>query len=408
MTVHPDSFVQQQQPVSFVKAPLPPSPQAPYAVQPHQGPPHPAVQQPQSPLPRPAIDALLDKQVELGASDLHLAADTFPWISLHGSTLPMTGMTERTLPADTLRRLLRQIVSDAEWKSYEDNKRLDFSHATDGSRFRGHYAVSGGEPMAVFRAIPNEVPNFDELGLPEVVRKFADAEAGLYIFVGVTGSGKSSSLNALIKEIKIKYAKKIVTIESPVEFKHGHGKSMIVQREVGEDVESFEIGIEDAMREAPDIIVVGEMRDSKTMQAALRAATSGHVVFTTLHAESTADAPTRILDSMPPARLAEVRSMLSRTLRGVVYQKLLPVKGGKGRALAAEVLHMNPAISNMIRNNALEGIAAQLNDGASGNVPFEVSLSRLVLDGTVNEATAERAELVPGSFQRAYRAGRRE
>lgn len=368
--------------------------------------------QPQQPQqvapPRPAIETLLGQMLDLNASDLHLATGTFPWISQHGRTLPMPGLKDRVLSEAAMLSLLQQIVTPERWESYLKNKRLDFSHATEHSRYRGHYArAGGGKPMAVFRTIPNVVPNFEDLGLPEVMRTFVDAESGLYPIIGVTGSGKSSTLAALLKEIKMRHAKKIISIEAPVEFRHDHGKSMVIQREVGVDVDSMAIGIEDAMREAPDIIVVGEMRDSATMQAALQAATSGHVVFTTLHAESTADAPTRILDSMPPERVNEVRSMLSRSLKAVVYQKLLPTKGGEGRALAAEVLLMNPAISNMIRTNNLEGIVAQLNDKESGNIPFEVSLARLVLDGIVNEKTAERSELRAGSFKRAFLAGRR-
>lgn len=368
--------------------------------------------QPQQPQqvapPRPAIETLLGQMLDLNASDLHLATGTFPWISQHGRTLPMPGLKDRVLSEAAMLSLLQQIVTPERWESYLKNKRLDFSHATEYSRYRGHYArAGGGKPMAVFRTIPNVVPNFEDLGLPEVMRTFVDAESGLYPIIGVTGSGKSSTLAALLKEIKMRHAKKIISIEAPVEFRHDHGKSMVIQREVGVDVDSMAIGIEDAMREAPDIIVVGEMRDSATMQAALQAATSGHVVFTTLHAESTADAPTRILDSMPPERVNEVRSMLSRSLKAVVYQKLLPTKGGEGRALAAEVLLMNPAISNMIRTNNLEGIVAQLNDKESGNIPFEVSLARLVLDGIVNEKTAERSELRAGSFKRAFLAGRR-
>lgn len=355
-----------------------------------------------------SLDVLLNRLVAEGASDLHLAGNTFPWMTQHGIMLPMSGLRDKILSPQVLEQMLFQVVSRVQWDSYKRLKRLDFSYETSESRFRGHFAVSGGgHPMAVFRAISREVPNMDDLGLPPIVSSFGDAEAGLYVFVGVTNSGKSSSLSALIKEIKTRHAKKIITIEAPVEQVHDHGKSMVIQREVGVDVDSFEIGIEDAMREAPDIIMVGEMRDPATMQMALRAATSGHVVFTTLHAMSTTDAPMRILDSMPPERVSETRAMLSRTLKAVVYQKLLPRRGGGGRELAAEVLNMDPAISNMIRTDNLEGIAGRLNDRESGNIPFEASLAGLVLDGKVNEKTAEAAELKPGSFDRAYKAGRR-
>jgi twitching motility protein PilT len=263
--------------------------------------------------------------------------------------------------------------------------------------------------MAVFRVIPSVVPDFDNLGLPEIIRTFIDDEAGLYLFIGVTGSGKSSSLAALIKLAKEKYAKKIITIEAPIEFRHANGKSLIVQREVGRgrDVDSFAIGIEDALRENPDIILVGEMRDPETMAAALSATSSGHLVFSTLHAGSTADAPARILEAMPADRVADTRAQLARSLKGVVYQKLLPRKGGEGRVVATEVLMMNTAISNMIKNNNTEGIAGQLLARDSGSIPFEVSLVNLVLDGIINESTAAAAELTDGSYLRQKAAGRR-
>lgn len=353
-----------------------------------------------------AIDALLGRTLEMSGSDLHLAAGKPPWVSRHGVIQPMEGIAQ-VQSGGQLAAIFRQMVTDGEWRKYLANKRLDFSYAIPASRFRAHFAVSGGHPMAVFRTIPNEVPDYDDLGLPDIVKSLIHYESGIIPFVGVTGSGKSSSLAALIKLAKNEYAKKIITIENPVEYKHTDGKSMIVQREIGPDVDSFALGIEDAMREAPDIIVVGEMRDPATMMAAIQAATSGHLVLTTIHAESTADVPTRILDSMPEGRVADVRAQLSRSLRAAVYQKLLPKKGGEGRVLAAEVMMMNSAISNMIRQNNLEGIASQLMVKDSGSIPFEVSLVNLVSDGVVNEKAAQRAELNPGSYLRQKAAGRR-
>lgn len=363
---------------------------------------------PPAPTKPNAVDSLLFRALDMKGSDLHLVAGTTPWVSAHGKTVKMEGLS-RDLDAVTLRRVLRQMVSEEEWSQFWADKRLDFSYETERANFRAHFAVSGGEPMAVFRAIPTVVPDFDDLGLPEVIRSFIDSEAGLYLFIGVTGSGKSSSLAALIKLAKEKYAKKITTIEAPIEFRHTSSKSLIVQREVGKgrDVDSFALGIEDALRENPDIILVGEMRDPETMQAALSATSSGHLVFSTLHASSTADAPSRILEAMPGDRVADTRAQLARSLKGVVYQKLLPRKGGQGRVVATEVLIMNQAISNMIKNNNTEGIAGQLMAKDSGSIPFEVSLVNLVLDGLVNESTALDAELTPGSYLRQKAAGRR-
>ncbi|MBG0738867.1 Flp pilus assembly complex ATPase component TadA [Paeniglutamicibacter antarcticus] len=358
--------------------------------------------------PANAVDFLLYRTLDMKGSDLHLVAGTTPWATVHGKTVRIEGLARELDPA-TLRSTLRQMVSADEWTEFWDKKRLDFSYSTERANFRGHFAVAGGEPMAVFRTIPSIVPDFDDLGLPEIIRSFIDSEAGLYLFIGVTGSGKSSSLAALIKLAKEKYAKKITTIEAPIEFRHTNGKSLVVQREVGKgrDVDSFAIGIEDALRENPDIILVGEMRDPETMSAALSATSSGHLVFSTLHAGSTADAPARILEAMPADRVADTRAQLARSLKGVVYQKLLPRKGGQGRVVATEVLMMNTAISNMIKNNSIEGIAGQLLAKDSGSIPFEVSLVNLVLDGIINESTALDAELTEGSYMRQKAAGRR-
>lgn len=356
--------------------------------------------------PANAVDYLLYRTLDMEGSDLHLVAGTTPWASVHGQTVRIEGLS-RELDAASLRQVLKQMVTDQEWEQFWTQKRLDFSYSTERANFRGHFAIAGGEPMAVFRTIPSVVPAFDDLGLPEIIRSFIDAEAGLYLFIGVTGSGKSSSLAALIRLAKEKYAKKITTIEAPIEFRHTHGKSLVVQREVGRDVDSFAHGVEDALRENPDIILVGEMRDPATMSAALSATSSGHLVFSTLHAGSTADAPSRILEAMPADRVADTRAQLARSLKGVVYQKLLPRKGGQGRVVATEVLMMNQAISNMIKNNNTEGIAGQLLAKDSGSIPFEVSLVNLVLDGIINESTALDAEITNGSYQRQKAAGRR-
>lgn len=346
-----------------------------------------------------AIDALLYKSLDAKASDLHLSVGTVPWLGIHGRMTRMKDDSE-DIGSESMEAMLKSLRHEDDWARFEKEKRLDFSHATPRSRFRCHYAVSNEEPYAVFRTIPNEIPTFDALGLPAIVKEIAKWESGLVIFIGVTNSGKSSSMAVLTDLINEHEEKKIIGVESPVEYLHTHKKSMIVQREVGRDVESFQIGIEDAMREAPHVIIVGEMRDPETMSAAISAATSGHLVLATMHAESTADAPTRILDSMPAGRLDEVRSSLSRSLKAVIYQKLLPIKGGGGRVLAAEVMKVDAGISNMIRNNKLEGIQGKLLEKGSGCITFESSLLELVRTNKINERTAERAELREGSYLR--------
>lgn len=344
------------------------------------------------------FESLLYRNLDDKASDLHLSVDTVPWQGIYGKMFMMDD--ESIVELAAMESMLKSVREPEHWEKFLREKRLDFSHATERSRFRCHYGISADKPYGVFRTIANEIPAYKDLGLPAVVREFAEYESGLVIFVGVTNSGKSSSLAALLDIINEEQQKKIISIESPVEYLHKHKKSMFVQREVGRDVESFTIGVEDAMREAPHIILVGELRDRETMMAAISAATSGHLVFATMHAESTADAPTRILDSMPPERVDEVRSSLSRSLKAVVYQKLLPKKGVEGRVLAAEVLKIDAGVSNMIRNNKLEGIQGKLMDASSGNVSFEASLVKLVQENKINERTARRYELQTDGYDR--------
>lgn len=352
------------------------------------------------------IDQLLNYVVDTGASDLHVYADKAPWSSLFGQTLPMT---DKVMDWKTVAGLLRDMVSDAEWDKFVRTRRLDFGYQNPKSRFRAHFGVSHGVPYGVFRTINNKVPDLEDLKVPDIIGTFSQFTSGLVLFVGVTGSGKSSLQAGLVKKKNGEDSHKIITIEEPIEYRHTDNKCLITQREVGpgRDVESFALGVQDAMREAPDMILIGEMRDPETVSAALSAASSGHLVFSTLHAESTADAPTRILDGTPVGRVNEVRAQLSRTLRAVVYQRLLPAVGGEGRVAATEVLIMNQAISNMIRNNELEGIAGQLGAKDTGSIPFERSLANLVLDGKVMRSVAEKVEIRHGSLAERLGDGRR-
>jgi twitching motility protein PilT len=348
------------------------------------------------------IDQLLYRTLALGASDLHLAARTPAWVTLHGETQLMM---DKQIDGRLLATILEELAGPAQWDRFKRRKRLDFAMPA---------AVT--VPLSLFdrrRLAARRLPRYPHRSRlrrprrPGVIETFLKYQAGLFLFVGVTGSGKSTLQASMVKKKKDIDAHKIITVEEPIEYLHTHGKSMIVQREVGPDVDSFAIGVQDAMREAPDMILIGEMRDPETVSAALSAASSGHLVFSTLHAESTADAPTRILDGTPVGRIQEVRAQLSRSLKGVVYQRLLPVIGGGRRVAATEVLLMNPAISNMIRNNELDGIASQLNDKDSGSIPLEVSLAKLVMDGVVMESVATRAELRKDSVRDQIRSGRR-
>lgn len=337
------------------------------------------------------IDQYMMRAIDHEASDLHLQSGEYPWLSIHGDTVKMDGMST-PLSETQLIDMLRAIAPKR-WVEFTNKKRLDFAHKVNGIRFRCHYAMSQGAPFAVFRRINDTIPAFQALGLPGNVLSLTQLPAGIVLFVGVTGSGKSTSLASLEDDILKNQAIRMITVESPIEYVLTSQKSLVTQREVGRDVDSFGLGIEDAMREAPDVIQIGEMRDPETMQAAIRAATSGHLVFSTMHCESAPDAPTRILDAMPGDKLNDVRAQLSRSLKAVVYQRLLPRKGGGGRVLAYEVMIVNAPIANMIRNNDLENIQNQLTMTGTGCISFEQSLAKLVKDNKITEETARRYSL---------------
>ena len=353
-----------------------------------------------------AIDALLYKQLDAGASDLHISDGQKPWLTVLGQTQRMNGDYHAFDPT-TIERVLRPMVPDEEWLDFLREKRLDYSYDTPRSSFRAHLGISDGQPYGVFRAIPHTIPDIEDesVVLPGSVRALVDAEHGLHIFSGVTGSGKTTTQAILLQAMNRKHGRKIIMLENPREFRYHSDKSLIIQREIGKrrDVSTFAQGIEDAMREAPDVIVIGEMRDPETMGAALRAASSGHLVLATIHAESATDVPTRILDSMPEGRLNDVRSQLSRTLRTVIYQKLIMTKGNKGRALASEVLVTNQIIRNQIRQNNLEGINAQMRLNGSGCLTFEDAVAELINRGTINESDGVKSELEPGSVRSALK-----
>lgn len=337
------------------------------------------------------IDQYMLRAIDHGASDLHLQTGEYPWLSIHGDTVMMDGMSTPLTESQVI-SMLRAIVP-TRWTEFTNKKRLDFAHTVNGIRFRCHYAMSQGAPFAVFRRINDSIPSFKSLGLPDNVLSLTQLPSGIVLFVGVTGSGKSTSLASLEDDILKNQSIRMITVESPIEYQLKSQKSLVTQREVGRDVDSFGLGIEDAMREAPDVIQIGEMRDPETMQAAIRAATSGHLVFSTMHCESAPDAPTRILDSMPGDKLNDVRAQLSRSLKAVVYQRLLPRKGGGGRVLAYEVMIVNTPIANMIRNNDLENVQNQLTMAGTGCVSFEQSLAKLVQENLITRETAERFAL---------------
>jgi len=332
----------------------------------------------------------LKELVESGGSDLHISPGSPPRIRVSGDLLPIEG-AEVLIPSET-KRLIYTVLTDMQKKRLEEDLELDFSFGIENlARFRGNAFYQRTTLAGVFRLIPYEIPPFEKLGLPEVVRSFADLDQGLVLVTGPTGSGKSTTLASLINIINETYPYHIITIEDPVEFVYEHKKSLVNQRELGSDTKSFANALRSALREDPDVILVGEMRDMETIAAALTAAETGHLVFGTLHTNSAIETINRIVDVFPADKQSQIRTQLSFSLQGIVAQKLLKRKDGKGRVAAAEVFIPTPAIRNLIRENKLHQIYSLMQTGQAetGMVTMNQSLARLCISGAIDIETAK-------------------
>jgi twitching motility protein PilT len=284
---------------------------------------------------------------EQGASDLHLSSDTPPIFRIHGE---MTRLNFKPLGHDDLKGLLFEILSEPQKSHFEEKKDLDFAYSVaDLARFRGNILMTHRGIAAVFRIIPGKVLTADDLGLPEGVRRMTHFKKGLVLVTGPTGSGKSTTLAAMIDLINSTRKEHILTLEDPLEFIHQDKESHVNQRQIGAHTESFASALRAALREDPDIILVGEMRDLETIQLAMSAAETGHLVFGTLHTNTAAKTIDRIIDVFPTDQQAQIRVMLSESLKGVVCQQLLKTADGKGRAAAFEIMMGTPAVGNLIR-----------------------------------------------------------
>ena len=293
------------------------------------------------------IDALFRMMNEQGASDLHLSTGNAPIFRLHGE---MERLNFKPLSHDELKMILFEILDDRQKAHFEEKKDLDFAYSVPGlARFRGNILMQHRGIAAVFRIIPNRVLTADDLGLPEGVRRMTLFKKGLVLVTGPTGSGKSTTLAAMIDLINSTRKEHILTLEDPLEFIHENKLALVNQRQIGDHTESFSSALRAALREDPDIILVGEMRDLTTIQLALSAAETGHLVFGTLHTNTAAKTIDRIIDVFPTDQQEQVRAMLSESLKGVVCQQLLKTHDGKGRVVALEILLGTPAIANLIR-----------------------------------------------------------
>lgn len=293
------------------------------------------------------IDALFNMMKEQGASDLHLSSGNPPIFRLRGE---MVRLNFKVLAHDEIKTILFEILSEKQKAQFEETKDLDFAYEVPGvARFRGNIMMQYRGIAAVFRIIPTKILSADELGLPEGVRRMTTFKKGLVLVTGPTGSGKSTTLAGMIDLINSTRKEHILTFEDPLEFIHENKMSLMNQRQIGEHTESFASALKAALREDPDVILVGEMRDLITIQLAMSAAETGHLVFGTLHTSTAAKTVDRIIDVFPTDQQEQVRAMLSESLKGVVCQQLLKTADGKGRVAALEIMLGNPAVGNLIR-----------------------------------------------------------
>lgn len=329
------------------------------------------------------INDLLIQLVEFGGSDLHLTVGTPPQVRVNGDlrVIPDRDMMK---PAP-LRELIYSVLTERQRETLEETHELDCSHPVPGhGRFRVNVFFQRDSIGAVFRAIPSEIQSLSTLGLPPIVSTFADIPRGLVLVTGPTGSGKSTTLASIIDQINQTRPVHIMTVEDPIEFLHKHKKAIVNQREVGSDTLGFSNALRHVLRQDPDVILVGEIRDLETISTALTAAETGHLVFATLHTQDAPQSIDRVIDVFPPHQQQQVRIQLASALQAVVTQQLVPTQDGKGRAVASEVLLATPAIRNLIREGKVHQIPTAMQaGGAAGMVTMDQSLAELVKTNTI-------------------------
>jgi twitching motility protein PilT len=347
------------------------------------------------------IDAALLTVIETEGSDLHLKVPARPVIRRHGTLEPIAG-SEPLSAEDTERVLFHMLTDENKLEAFRADREVDFSYTVPGvARFRVNSFVQRGSVSIVCRAIPFQVKTAEELLLPPVIDEIADEERGLILLTGTTGSGKSTTLAAMINRINTRYAKHIVTIEDPVEFLHRDELSIINQREVGEDTASFARALRRVLRQDPDVILVGEMRDEETVRTALSAAETGHLVLSTIHTVDAAESVNRIIDFFPQAEQRQARAMLAGTLKAVVSQRLVPSPDGQGRVATCEILRMTGRVRDMIMNPEETGrLPEVIFEGAYyGMQTFDQALLLHVQAGRVSMEDALKAATHPHDFK---------
>jgi twitching motility protein PilT len=333
------------------------------------------------------IQQLFKVMVDNGASDLHLTVGSAPGMRVSGD---IVRVKVGSLTGDDTKRLIYQILTEKQKAELEKNLELDFSFGIKGlARFRANVFYSKGSVAAVFRQIPSLIPDFEALGLPPVLLEMVNVASGLFLVTGPTGSGKSTTLASIIDKLNTNSPCHIITLEDPIEFVHPHKLSLVNQREIGADTLSFTKGIKSLLRQDPDIVLVGELRDPETIEAALTIAETGHVVFGTLHTNSTVQTINRIINVFSHDQQEQIRTLLSFVLQGVVAQQLLP-KVPKGRVAVQEVLRITPAIRNMIREDKIHQIYSQMQIGQdeTGMFTMNQNIKKLLDSGLITPENA--------------------
>lgn len=332
---------------------------------------------------QPRIELLLEDVIKKKASDLHLQVGLPPMLRVDGSLVPVSGSD--VLSEEMVEHLIFAVLDDDQKQILLKDKEFDFSFAFgDLGRFRVNAFHERGNLAGALRLIPNEILTVEQLGLPPIVSKFADYPRGLVLVTGPTGSGKSTTLAALVDKINSEKPVHIITIEDPVEFTHKSKKAVLVQREVHYDTFSFSAALRSSLRQDPDVVLIGEMRDLETIASAVTIAETGHLVFATLHTNSAAQSIDRMVDVFPPHQQAQIRSQLSNILMGICSQRLVPSIGG-GRVVAAEILVATPAVRNIIREGKTHQLDAVIQTGAEfGMQSMDKTLVSMIHSGTIS------------------------
>ncbi len=333
------------------------------------------------------ITQLLQLTVERGASDLHICANSPPMIRVHGSLIPLL---ETVLDVETCREMIFSIFTENQRARFEETWELDFALMVNHlGRFRSNAHYSRGTVEAAFRYIPNIIPSMDSLGLPGIIRKLCNLEQGLVLVTGITGSGKTTTLAAMVEEINSTRSGLIISIEDPIEYIFEHKLGRIKQREIGQDTKSFPAALRHVLRQDPDVILISEMRDLETISAAITAAETGHLVLATLHTIDAPKAIDRMVDAFPPDQQGQIIAQLANALQAIISQRLLPKADGQGRVLCAEVMIMNEGVRSCLRDKRVQQLISMIEIGSKdGMITLDESVASLYSRGLIDKSEA--------------------